>query len=131
MIILEFMETWAPFFFTFLATPLLEVLIMNIVSVNWLELLGIWLFGGVMDLVITAAIFYIMNSLYYGRNFVNDYIKICSEDVHTILDENYGGWRSAVEMVKLIFLDLLFWPYQIPKLFNVFDKELQEISEQL
>ena len=104
---------------------------MNIVSVNWLELLGIWLFGGVMDLIVTVLIFYISNSLYYGRDFVREYVKAYDEDMHVHLDDPNCRWAFVVSLISALIIDLLFWPYKIPRLFSAFDKELQEISEQL
>ena len=107
---------------------------MNIVSVNWLELLGIWLFGGVMDFIVTTAIFYISNTRYYGREMVHTYIIEFIEELSDIRK----GWQengpiivAMMNELVVLLLILLPWPYTVPKIFISRDKELQEISEQL
>lgn len=105
---------------------------MNIVSVNWLELLGIWLFGGVMDFIVTTAIFYISNTRYYGREMVHTYIKEFIEELRDIRDGCATSNICAIMIEVTVLLGILLpWPYTVPKLFCCRDKELQEISEQL
>ncbi len=105
---------------------------MNIVSVNWLELLGIWLFGGVMDCIVTAVIYYISNVRYYGRELVNSYLKELGKSFKDSFYKN--GALSIYEVIffnVVVVINLFVWPLEIPKLFIESDKELQEISEQL